>query len=54
MRCPRRASRSMKRYSASTFSRAQGVLRRNLRLEATLGSLVKQRKGMRSPSPGQP
>ena len=32
-------SRSMKRYRLSTFSRAQGVLRRNLRLEPTLGSL---------------
>ena len=40
-------SLSMYRYSPSTFSRAQGVLRRNFRLEATLGSWVKQRTGMR-------
>lgn len=35
----RRCSRSMKRYKLSTFARAHGVLRKNLRLDETLGSL---------------
>ncbi len=44
----------MNRYRLSTFSRAQGVLRKNFRLEPTLGSCEKQRSAMRSASPGQP
>src|SRR5688572_13955698 len=44
----------MYRYSPSTFSRAQGVLRRNLRLEGTLGSTLKLRTSMRLPSSSQP
>lgn len=37
------------RYSASTLALAQGVLRRNFRLEAILGSWVKQRMGRAVP-----
>src|ERR1700712_413293 len=38
-------------YNDSTFSRAHGVLRRNVRLDLMLGSLLKQRMSMRSASP---
>ena len=48
------ASRSMKRYRVSTFARAHGVLRKTFRLDAMLGSWLKQRSAMRSPNPGQP
>ena len=46
--------RTILRYRASTFARAHGVFRRNLRLEETLGSLVKQRIGILSPILAQP
>ena len=45
----RRWSRSMNKYKLSTFSRAHGVLRKNFKLEFTLGSCLKQRMLMRSP-----
>lgn len=41
-------------YKSSTFFRAQGVLRRNVRLEFIDGSLLKHRMRMRSPSSLQP
>src|SRR5690606_15830144 len=50
----RAATRRVSRYSASTCSRAHGVRRRNLRLEAMLGSWLKQRMSIRRPSPAQP
>ncbi len=42
----RACSRSKNRYRPSTFSRAQGVLRRNFKLDFTLGSCEKQRIGI--------
>jgi hypothetical protein len=50
----RRRSRSMNRYRLSTFSRAQGVLRKTFRLDPMLGSLLKQRRAMRCARPSQP
>ena len=50
----RARSRNMNRYRLSTFARAHGVLRRNFRLDAMLGSLVKLRMRMRWPRPCQP
>lgn len=47
----RRTSRSMNRYRLSTFSRAHGVLRRTFRLDAMLGSLLKQRIALRQVGP---
>jgi len=47
-------SRSMNRYKLSTFSRAQGVLRRTFRLDPMLGSLLKQRNGMCCARPAKP
>lgn len=44
----------MERYSCSTFCLAQGVRRKNLRLELMLGSWVKQRMSIRQPRPSQP
>ena len=44
----------MVKYKASTLSLAHGVLRRNLRLDLMLGSLIKQLTGMRSARPSQP
>jgi len=41
-------------YSDSTRSRAQGVRRRNFRLEAMLGSTLKQRMSICRPSSYQP
>jgi len=41
-------------YKLSTFSLAQGVLRRNFRLDLMLGSWVKQLRLMISPNPSQP
>ncbi|CAI09604.1 hypothetical protein ebA6093 [Aromatoleum aromaticum EbN1] len=49
-----RRERSTWRYSDSTRSRAHGVRRRNLRLDATLGSCWKQRIGISCPSSSQP
>ncbi len=52
---PARASRfRSSTYQASTFSRAHGVRRRNLRLDLTEGSLKKQRIGMRRHISAQP
>lgn len=42
------------KYSSSTFLRAQGVLRKNLRLDLMLGSCVKQRIGTAAPIASQP
>lgn len=42
------------RYIFSTFSRAQGVLRKNFRLERMLGFSLKQRIGIRAPMVGNP
>ena len=36
------------KYNSSTFALAQGVLRKNFKLDLTLGSCVKQRMGMAS------
>lgn len=41
-------------YKSSTFLRAQGVLRKNFKLEDTLGSEVKQFIGMILPISRQP
>lgn len=41
-------------YKSSTFLRAQGVLRKNLRLLFMLGLLLKQLMGMSLPSSSQP
>lgn len=41
-------------YSFSTCLRAHGVFLKNLRLDATDGSLLKQRISIRLPSTGQP
>lgn len=46
--------RQSREYSASTFSRAQGVLRRNLRLDEMLGSCVKHLILIFCPSASQP
>lgn len=42
------------RYIASTSARAQGVVRRNLRLELMLGSCRKHRIGTRKPISSHP
>jgi hypothetical protein len=42
------------RYISSTFFRAQGVLRKNFRLERMLGFSVKQRIGIRAPMVKKP
>jgi hypothetical protein len=42
------------KYSSSTLLRAQGVRRRNFRLDLILGSLKKQRMGMRFDNSTQP
>jgi len=42
------------RYRLSTFFLAQGVLRRNFKLEETLGSSVKQRMEILRPISSQP
>src|SRR5688572_1720274 len=44
----------MNRYRLSTFARAHGVLRRNFRLDATLGFSVKHRMRTCTPSSAQP
>jgi len=48
---PRRKSY---KYQASTFWRAQGVLRKKVRLDFMLGSLVKQRTFIRCAKVSQP
>jgi DNA-damage-inducible protein D len=50
----RACSLSTNRYRLSTFSRAQGVLRRNFKLELTLGSCEKQRIGILRANSSQP
>ena len=45
---------STNRYRLSTFSRAQGVLRRKFKLELTLGSCEKQRIGIWRANSSQP
>jgi hypothetical protein len=50
----RRFSRSMNKYSPSTLSLAHGVLRKNFKLELTLGSWVKHRIGILCPSSAHP
>jgi hypothetical protein len=42
------------KYSSSAFLRAQGVRRKNFKLDLILGSLKKQRTGMRSANSRQP
>ena len=42
------------KYNASTFLRAHGVLRKNFKLDLTLGSCVKQRIGTAAPIASQP
>ncbi len=42
------------RYNCSTFSRAQGVFRRKVRLDFMLGSCVKHRMFIFSPNVSQP
>jgi len=44
----------LRRYRLSTFFLAQGVLRRNFKLEETLGSSVKQRMEILCPISSQP
>ena len=51
---PLHAQAISRRYSASTCSRAQGVRRRNLRLDLMLGSFWKQRMLMTEPRLSQP
>src|SRR5690349_8301712 len=41
-------------YSSSTFFLAQGVLRKKVRLDLMLGSLIKQLMRMRRPSSSHP
>ncbi len=42
------------KYNSSTFALAQGVLRKNFKLDLTLGSCVKQRTGTASAIASQP
>ena len=42
------------KYNSSTFARAQAVRLKNFKLDLMLGSLTKQRIGMRLPSSAQP
>ena len=42
------------KYNSSTFALAQGVLRKNFKLDLTLGSCVKQRIGIASPIASHP
>jgi hypothetical protein len=42
------------KYNSSTFDLAQGVLRKNFKLDLTLGSCVKQRTGTASAIASQP
>jgi hypothetical protein len=42
------------KYNSSTFLRAQGVRRKNFKLDLMLGSLLKQRMGMRFANSAQP
>jgi hypothetical protein len=46
--------RSSCKYSCSTFVRAHGVLRKNLKLDLMLGSCVKQRTGTAAPIASHP
>ena len=46
--------RSVRKYNSSTFALAQGVLRKNFKLDLTLGSCVKQRMGTASPIASHP
>jgi hypothetical protein len=46
--------RSDLKYNSSTFALAQGVLRKNFKLDLTLGSCVKQRIGTASPMASHP
>lgn len=46
--------RPIHKYNSSTFARAQGVLRRKVRLDLTEGSCVKHRMGIMRPSSSQP
>jgi hypothetical protein len=43
-----------RKYNSSTFALAQGVLRKNFKLDLTLESCVKQRMGTASPIASQP
>lgn len=46
--------RSDLKYNSSTFALAQGVLRKNFKLDFTLGSCVKHRTGTASAMASQP
>ena len=41
-------------YNSSTFARAQGVLRKNVRLDLMLGLLIKQLMGINFPKRSKP
>ena len=47
-------TRRINKYNSSTFALAQGVLRKNFKLDLTLGSCVKQRIGITSPIASHP